>query len=174
MSIILSFLGISRVETKLLQYLSGTLTDHSFSGPPKYHSLIASHPVKPHPTDQSSLDLQKSLNLNIASYFISTLASPRDNTWHHRGGPITQTIGHFCLNPNDWRSVEHTWKTLLSCIDQGVKYTGINVSKNHGRPYLLSYYYEINLLVNSMQNRLRLRNQRSLSIVIVRHMVTMQ
>ena len=104
------------------------------SGPPKDHSLLASHPAEPHPTDQSSLDLQKSLNLNIASYFINTLASPHANTWHHRGGPITQTIDHFCLNPNHQRSVEHTWKTLISCIEQGVKYTGRNVTKNHGRP----------------------------------------
>ena len=53
--------------------------------------------------------------------------------------------------------MEHTWKTFISCIEQGVKYTGINVTKNHGRPYLLSSSYEINLLANSMQNRLGLR-----------------
>ena len=53
--------------------------------------------------------------------------------------------------------MEHTWKTLISCIDQGVKYTGINVKKNNGRPYLLSSSYEINLLANSMQKRLGLR-----------------
>ena len=29
--------------------------------------------------------------------------------------------------------------------------------KKHGRPYLLSSYYEINLLANSMKNRLGLR-----------------
>ena len=39
----------------------------------------------------------------------------------------------------------------------GVKYTVINVTKNHGRPYLLSSSSEINMLVNSMQNRLGLR-----------------
>ena len=37
------------------------------------------------------------------------------------------------------------------CIEQGVKYTGINVTKNHGRPYLVSYSYEINLLADSMK-----------------------
>ena len=53
--------------------------------------------------------------------------------------------------------MEHTWKTLISCIERGGKYTGRNVTKNHGRPYLLSSRYEINLLANSMQNRLGLR-----------------
>ena len=53
--------------------------------------------------------------------------------------------------------MEHTRKILISCIKQGVKYIGKNVTKNHCRPYLLSYYYEINLLANSMQNRLGLK-----------------
>ena len=53
--------------------------------------------------------------------------------------------------------MEHTWKTLISCIEKGVKYTGKNVTKKHGRPYLLSSSSEINLLANSMQKRLGLR-----------------
>ena len=53
--------------------------------------------------------------------------------------------------------MEHTQKTLISCIEKGVKYKGINVAKNHGIPYLLSSSHEINLLENSMQNRLGLR-----------------
>ena len=52
--------------------------------------------------------------------------------------------------------MEHTWKTLIGGIDQGVEYTRRNVTKEHGRPYLLSSFYEINLLLNSMQNRLGL------------------
>ena len=48
LSIILCYLEISRVEIKLLQYISGNSTDHSSSGPTKYHSLIASHPVEPY------------------------------------------------------------------------------------------------------------------------------
>ena len=110
------------------------------SGSPKDHSFLASHPSEPHPTDQSFLDLQKSRNLNIASYFLETSASMHENTWHQKGGPITQTIDHFFLNPNHRRSVEHTRKSLISCIEQGVKYTGRNVTKKHGRPYLLSYF----------------------------------
>ena len=103
------------------------------------------------------MEKYKLLNINIASYFIDTLESPGANTWQHRGGPITQTIDHFYLNHNHRRSVEHTRKTLISCIEQGVKYTGINVTKNHGITYHLSSFYEINLLANSIQNRLGLR-----------------
>ena len=50
--------------------------------------------------------------------------------------------------------MEYTRKTLVSCIDKGVRYTGENVTKKYGRPYLLSSSSEINLLANSMQNRL--------------------
>ena len=106
----LMFLGIPRVETKLLQYISVTLTEHSLSGPPKHHALLVSHIAEPHPTDQSSLYLHKSLNLNIASYFINTFASPHANNYHHRGGPIKHTTNHFGINPNHRRFVEHTWK----------------------------------------------------------------
>ena len=108
------FLGISRVEPKLLQYISDTLTYHSLSVHPKYHSLLASHHVEPHPTDQRCLDSHKSLNLNIAYYFINNLASPHINTWHHIGVPITQIIDHFGLNCNYRGSVEHTWNKLLA------------------------------------------------------------
>ena len=132
MSIILCFLGKSIVETIIIQYISGTLTDHSLSGPPYDHSLLASNPVEPHPTNQSYLELNKSLKLNIAFYFINTLAPPHANTWHQRGGPIKYTIDDFCLNPNHWRSVEHTWKTLISFIEKGVKYIGRNVTKKQG------------------------------------------
>ena len=140
----------------VLQYIWGTLTYHPLSWPPKDHSIIASHPVEPHTTDRRSLDLQKSLNFDISSYFKITLASPHANTWHHRGGPITQTIDHFVLNPRHRRSVEHTRKTLISCIEQGGNYTGRNVTKKRGRPYLLSSSYDTNLLTDSTQNRLGL------------------
>ena len=108
-------------------------------------------------TDQISLDLQKSLNLNLASYFISTLASPHAYTWHHIGGPVTHTIDNFCPFPNHERSMEHTQKTVISYIEQVVKYTRINVSKNHGRTYLLSYFYEVYLLANPMPECIGIR-----------------
>ena len=71
-------------------------------------------------------------------------------------GQLHRQLITFFINPNHRRSVEHTWKTLISCIEQGVKYTGKNATKKNGRPYLLSSSYEINLLANSMQNRLGL------------------
>ena len=117
---ILCYLGKSKVES------TGTLTDHLLTGPKKKHKLLASNPAEPHPTDRISLfslEKHKSLNINIASYFIETLAPPHKNTWHHRGGPITQTIDNFSLNPNHWWYVEYTWKTLISCIEKEVKYT---------------------------------------------------
>ena len=105
MSIILGVLGISNVEPTC------NLIYHFFPGPPKYHLLLAPCPAKPHPTDQRShlsLEKQKSLNINIASYFLETLASLNGKTWHERGGPISQTINQFSLNPNHQRSVEDT------------------------------------------------------------------
>ena len=45
---------------------------------------------------------------------------------------------------------------MISYIEQVVKYTGINVLKKHGRPYLLSSSYEIYMLADLMQNRLGL------------------
>ena len=70
-----------------------------------------------------------SFNLNIYYYFINTLASSNNNTWNHRGGTITQTTDYIGLNPNHWRSVVNTCKTIIGCIEQGVKYTVINGTK---------------------------------------------
>ena len=53
--------------------------------------------------------------------------------------------------------MEHTRKKNIGCIEKGVKHIERNVTNNHCRPYLLSSSYEINLLANSMQNRLGIR-----------------
>ena len=103
------------------------------------------------------MDLQKTLKINIASYLVNTLAFPHHNKWNHRGGPITQTIDNFGLNCNHQRYVENTRKTVISCIEQGVKYTGRNGTKQYVRIYLVNYSSEINLLETSMQNCLGLR-----------------
>ena len=87
-----------------------SLTDQDLPGPPKDHLLLAPCPAEPHLTDRRyhfSLE-KKTLNINIASYFLETLASPNEKTWHDTGGPITQTINHFSINPNHRRSVEKT------------------------------------------------------------------
>ena len=109
----------------ILCYLGKYLTDHEFPGPQKDHLLLAPRPAEPHPTDLRylfSLEKQKSLNINIASYFLETLAYLHENNWHDRGGPITQTINHFSLNHNHRRYVEHTCKNMISYIEKGVKY----------------------------------------------------
>ena len=46
---------------------------------------------------------------------------------------------------------------MISSLDKGVKYTGNNETKKHGRPYLIYSSYEINLIANSMGKRLGLR-----------------
>ena len=46
---------------------------------------------------------------------------------------------------------------MISCIEQGIKYAGINGTGKYGIPHLVNDCSEINLLVNSMQNLLGLR-----------------
>ena len=70
-----------------------SLTDHEFQGPPKDHLTLAPCLAEPHSTDQRYnffLENKQQLNINIASFFLVTLASPNEKTWHDRGGPITK------------------------------------------------------------------------------------
>ena len=106
-----------------------SLTDHESQGPPK---KLAPCLAEPHLTDRRynfSLEKKQQLNINIASFFLETLASPNEKSWHDTGGPITKTINHFSLNPNHRRSVEKTRKTMMSYLDKGAKYTGNNETK---------------------------------------------
>ena len=138
-------------------FFGKSLTDHDSQGPPK---KLAPCLAEPHLTDQRynlSLENKQKLNINITSFFLDTLASPNEKTRHDTGGPITKTINHFSLNPNHRRSVEKTWKTMISYLEKGVKYTGNNKTKKNGRPYLISSSHEINLIANSMERRLGLR-----------------
>ena len=114
-----------------------SLTDHGFQGPPEDHLTLAPCLAENHSTDKRykfSLENKQQLNINIASFFLVTLASPNEKTWHGRGGPITKTIDHFALNPNHRRSVENTRKTMISYLEKGVKYTGNNGTKRKGQP----------------------------------------
>ena len=72
----------------------------------------------------------------------------------HRGGIIAQKIDHFGLNPHYRRSIEKTWKTVISCIEQGINYTVRNVTGKDGIPHLDNYSSKKNMLENSMQNHL--------------------
>ena len=46
---------------------------------------------------------------------------------------------------------------MISSLEKGVKYIGKNVTKKHGRPYLISSSSEINLIANYMGKCLGLR-----------------
>ena len=94
------------------------------------------------------MDLQKVLNLNISAYLVNTLEYPHNSTWNYRGGPTARNIYHFSLNPDYWRSVENIWKIVISCIEQGIKYTGRNGTVKDIRPQLVNYSSEINMLAN--------------------------
>ena len=48
-------------------------------------------------------------------------------------------------------------KKIISYLEKGVKYTGKNVTKKHGRPYLIYSSSEINFIANSMGKCLGLR-----------------
>ena len=63
----------------------------------KDHLLLAPCLAEPHLTDQRysfPLENKQKLNINIASFFLETLVSPNEKTWHDTGGPITQTINY--------------------------------------------------------------------------------
>ena len=75
-------------------------------------------------------------NLNIASYFLNILASPDVSTWLTTGGPITKTIKNHVLTKHHLRTVEIMWLMVNICEDMGVQYTGTNITKHFGRPYL--------------------------------------
>ena len=67
----------------ILCYLGKFLTDHDFPGPPKDHLLLAPSLAEPHITDlryKLSLENKQKLNINIASFFLETLASPNEKT----------------------------------------------------------------------------------------------
>ena len=97
------------------------------------------------------------LNLNIASYFLNILASPDVSTWSTTGGPINKTIKHLGLTRNHRKTVERTWHMVNKCIEMEQYYTGNNnVTRHLNPPYLLSNLYELNILVDSMENRLGL------------------
>ena len=95
------------------------------------------------------------LNLNIASYFLNILASPDESTWSTTGGPINKTIEHRGLTRYHRKTVERTWHMVNKCKETKKENTGNNNLTRHlNPPYLVSNVDEINLLENSMENRL--------------------
>ena len=97
----------------------------------------------------------KILNLNIACYFLNVLASPDESTWSTKGGPINKTIEHLGLTRHHQKTIEITWHMVNKCKEMKQEYTGNNNLTRHFNPsYPVSNVDEINLLENSMENRL--------------------
>ena len=97
------------------------------------------------------------LNLNIASYFLNTLASPDVSTWSTAGGHINKTIKHLGLNKHHRKTVERTWNMLNKCKEMDQECTGNNYKRRLNPPYLLSNSDELNILADAMENILGLR-----------------
>ena len=97
----------------------------------------------------------KILNLNIASYYLNVLASPDESTWSTTGGTINKTIEHLGLTRHHRKTVEKTWHMVNKCKQMKQEYTGNNnITRHLNPPYLISNMGELNLLANSMENRL--------------------
>ena len=95
------------------------------------------------------------LNLNIASYFLNVLASPDESTWSTTGGSINKTIKNLCLTRHYRKTVERTWLMVNKCKETKQEYTGNNnVTRHFNPPYLVSNLDELNILADSMENRI--------------------
>ena len=77
------------------------------------------------------------LNLNIASYFLNILASPDESTWFTTGGTITKTIKQIDLTKHHQKTVEIPWHMVNRGKEMDLQYTGKNIIKHFGQPYLL-------------------------------------
>ena len=94
------------------------------------------------------------LTLNIDSYFINILASPDVSTWFTTCGPITKAIKHPGLTKHHQKTVEMTWHMVNRCKEMEQDHTGNNCTKNLVQPYLLSNPDELNILADTMENKL--------------------
>ena len=97
----------------------------------------------------------KILNLNIASYYLNVLASPDESTWSTIGGTINKTIKQLGLTRQHRHKLERTWHIVNKCKEMEQHYTGNNnVTRHLNPPYLLSNSDELNILADSIENRL--------------------
>ena len=95
------------------------------------------------------------LNLNIASYFLNIIADPDVSTWSTTGGPINKTIKHHGITRHHQKTVERTWNMVYKCKEVEQDYTvNNNVTRHLNPPYLLSNLDELNILADSMENRI--------------------
>ena len=93
----------------------------------------------------------------MASYFRNILASPDVSTWSTTGGSKHKTIKHLGLTRHHQNTVEVTWHMVNKCKEMEQQYTGNNIVTRHlNPPYLVSNLGELNILEDSMENRLGL------------------
>ena len=85
------------------------------------------------------------------------LASLEVLTWFTTVGPINKTIKHLGLTRHDQKTVEITWHMVNKCKEMELDFTGNICTRHLYPPYLLSYPDEINILANTMENKLGLR-----------------
>ena len=95
------------------------------------------------------------LNLDTASYFLNILASPDVSTWFITGGTMNKRK-HIGLTKHHQKTVERTWRIVNRCKEIEQEYTGNICTRYLGQPYLLSNPDELNILSDSMENKLGL------------------
>ena len=94
-------------------------------------------------------------NLNIASYFLNILSSLDVSTWPTTGGHINKTIKHIGITRHHRKTVEITWQMVNKCKETEQQYTGNNnVTRHLNPPNLVSNLDELNILADSMENRI--------------------
>ena len=76
-------------------FFGKSLTDHDSQGPPKKLTPCLAEPHLTYRRYNFSLENKQKLNVNIASFFLDTLASPNEKTWHDTGGPIKKNNQSF-------------------------------------------------------------------------------
>ena len=70
---------------------------------------------------------------------------------------MTKTIKHPGLTKHRQKTVERTWHMVGRCKEMELQYTGENITKHFGQPYLLKNTDELNILADAMENRIGLR-----------------
>ena len=75
---------------------------------------------------------------------------------HHRW-TYKKNNKHLGLNRHHQKTVERTWHMVNMCKEMEQDYTGNNCTRHLNPPYLLSNLDELNILADSMENRIGLR-----------------
>ena len=114
------------------------------------------------------------LNLNTTSYFINILAPPYVSTWFATGGHIKKTIKHIGLTKNHQKTLERMWHTVNRCKEMELQYTGGNITKHFGQPYLKKKSDELNILADEVETILTCTTQPIWSTVISTTDILMQ